>query len=103
MAEVASLGQKQWETICSETCPGNHDDDDEYCMVVIMNVMIQFSHQFMCNNFATVTEDEKGFIEHWMYWTKLTDNQQHQGAVHDVLGRDGLCGNPAVDWQDLSS
>ena len=54
VAEVASLGQKQWETICSETCPGNHDDDDEYCMVVIMNVMIQFSHQFMNKNFASV-------------------------------------------------
>ena len=32
MAEVAGLGQRQWEAFCSEACPGDHDDD---CKVVI--------------------------------------------------------------------
>ena len=29
------------------------------------------------------------------------NNVQILGAVYDVLGGDGLSGNPAVDWQDL--
>ena len=39
VAEVASLGQKQWETVCRETPPGDDNDDDE-CMVVMMYVMM---------------------------------------------------------------
>ena len=31
---------------------------------------------------------------------KITDDKI-EGAVLDVLGGDGLSGNPAVDWQDL--
>ena len=33
-------------------------------------------------------------------WTEM-NNVQILGAVYDVLGGDGLSGNPAVDWQDL--
>ena len=54
MAEVASLGQKQWETICSETCPGNHDDEED-CMVVIMNAMMMIilvKTCSLCKNFV---------------------------------------------------
>ena len=57
MAEVASLGQKQWETICSETCPG-----DEYCMVVIMNAMMLIILVKTCSLCTTVQSEAISFM-----------------------------------------
>ena len=36
VAEVAGLGQRQWEAVCSEASPG--DDDD--CMVMVVMLMV---------------------------------------------------------------
>ena len=38
MAEVAGLGQRQWEAVCSEASPG--DDDDCMVMVAMLRVLM---------------------------------------------------------------
>ena len=53
MAEVAGLGQRQWEAFCSEACPGDHDDD---CMVLINNckVVINDHDDDLMQNMLTI-------------------------------------------------